>query len=239
MRHSESIAKLATALAAAQKAFPSIPRDRTVTVRTKKTYQDGTPITYTFSYAPLDTVIEKTRAPLADNGLAVIQGVITDEKGAEFVRTTLAHSSGEWLSTDTPLFIASADNASQGYASGMTYARRYGYNAIVCVAADEDDDGNGNEDGQRAQRPQAAQRPSQPKPRQPAPAQKPATELQPYPEADFNKNLAAWGAAIESGRKTAADIVAMVGAKGVLTEEQKAQIFDFAPPAGETEEAAA
>jgi len=65
-------------------------------------------------------------------------------------------------------------------------------------------------------------------------------ELPPYPADDFKANLPKWGAVIESGRKTAADIIAMVSSKGTLTEEQKAQICDYEPPAeGEFEEAPA
>lgn len=163
MRHSDSIAQLATALAAAQGAFPVIPKDRTVTVKMRSGGQ------YTFAYAPLDTVIEKTRKPLAENGLAILQGVVSDEKGAEYVRTMLVHGSGEWMENETPLFTAAADNASQGYASGMTYARRYGYNSMLCLAADDDDDGNGNEPGER-ERPPAdnqSRRPAQPKAKAP------------------------------------------------------------------------
>lgn len=144
MLRSESIAQLSAALAAAQGAFPRIPRDRTVTVRSRKT-----DTTYTFSYAPLDTILDAVRQHLAANGLALVQGVVLDEKGAEYVRTTLLHSSGEWLAHDQPLFSGSAENASQAYASGMTYARRYGVTALLCLAADDDDDGNGNDEGQR------------------------------------------------------------------------------------------
>lgn len=161
MRHSDSIAEIATALAAAQGAFPPIPKDRTVTVKMRSGGQ------YTFAYAPLDTIIDKTRKPLADNGLAITQGVVTDEKGTDYMRTLLTHKSGEWLLNETPMFTAGGENASQGFASGMTYARRYGYSAMLCLAADDDDDGNGNEDGERssqAQRqPQQNARPAQPK----------------------------------------------------------------------------
>lgn len=55
-------------------------------------------------------------------------------------------------------------------------------------------------------------------------------ELPPYPAADFKKNLPEWGKVIDSGRKTAAGIVAMISSKGTLTEEQKAQIFDYESP---------
>lgn len=170
MRHSDQFAQIATALAAAQGAFPQIPKDRTVTVKMRSGGQ------YTFAYAPLDTIIEKTRKHLAENGLAVTQSVVTDEKGTDYLRTMLVHTSGEWFSNDTPMFTAGGENASQGYASGMTYARRYGYSAILCIAADDDDDGNGNEDAQRGPRQQRSDRPAQPRAK-PQPAAN--SELQP------------------------------------------------------------
>lgn len=71
----------------------------------------------------------------------------------------------------------------------------------------------------------------QPKLQQPA-------ELGEYPAADFDKNVEAWGQIIQAGRKSAASIIAMVGAKGVLTEDQKLRLFDFEQPASDTEAAA-
>ena len=49
-------------------------------------------------------------------------------------------------------------------------------------------------------------------------------ELQPYPAEDFEANLGKWRGVIESGKKSADDIIAMVSTKGALTEEQKARI---------------
>lgn len=46
-------------------------------------------------------------------------------------------------------------------------------------------------------------------------------ELQPYPQADLDKNLQAWGKVIQSGRKTPDEIIAMASTKGVLSDEQK------------------
>lgn len=42
-----------------------------------------------------------------------------------------------------------------------------------------------------------------------------------YPQADFEKNLPAWSKVISSGRKTLADLAAMVGSKAPLTDAQK------------------
>lgn len=176
MQHSDSFAQVATALAAAQGAFPVIPRDRTVTVTSRRQRDDGSRAQYTFSYAPLSTILEKVRPALAANGLALAQSVITDDKGAEFVRTMLLHASGEWLANEIPVFTSGADNASQAYASGLTYARRYGVSTLLVLAADDDDDGNGNEDGQRAQRQQQGGRSGR---QQPAPQRRPDAPTEP------------------------------------------------------------
>jgi len=45
-----------------------------------------------------------------------------------------------------------------------------------------------------------------------------------YPDADFAQNLPKWRAIIESGKRTAEDIIAMVQTKGILSDAQKAQI---------------
>jgi phage recombination protein Bet len=58
---------------------------------------------------------------------------------------------------------------------------------------------------------------------QPVQAQR-VTEPQPYPAADFDKNLPSWRQAIAGGKKTADQIIAMVSSKGALTEEQKTKI---------------
>lgn len=49
-------------------------------------------------------------------------------------------------------------------------------------------------------------------------------ERQPYSAEDFAANLPKWRTAIESGRKTADEVIAMVQTKGALTDEQRATI---------------
>ena len=153
MPSSPTVHRLAGALAKAQGAFPVIPRDRTVTVRMKP--RDGQPPgSYTFTYAPLSTIREKTRPALAEAELAIVQAIIAEptEGGGvvEVLRTTLLHSSGEWLACDVPMFSGTGDNKAQAYNSGATYARRLGVTLLLCIAADEDDDGNGGEQDRQA-----------------------------------------------------------------------------------------
>ncbi len=51
-----------------------------------------------------------------------------------------------------------------------------------------------------------------------------------YPSAEFDKNLPVWRKVIETGKKTAADLIAMVETKGALTDEQKATLRAIKPP---------
>ena len=149
MPSSPTVIRLAGALAKAQGDFPTIPRDRTVTVRMRDKPNGQQGGTYTFTYAPLSTIREKTRPALAAAELAIVQAIIAEptEGGGmvEVLRTTLLHSSGEWLACDVPMFSGTGDNKAQAYNSGATYARRLGVTLLLCIAADEDDDGNGGE----------------------------------------------------------------------------------------------
>ena len=59
------------------------------------------------------------------------------------METRLVHSSGEWIANTTPIMVSKdADNAAQAHGSGMTYSRRYGVTALLCIVAEDDDDGN-------------------------------------------------------------------------------------------------
>ena len=54
--------------------------------------------------------------------------------------------------------------------------------------------------------------------------------LPPYSPDDFARNLESWRGVIQSGRKSPDDLIAMVGTKGVLSEQQKQAIRDLAKP---------
>lgn len=87
-------------------------------------------------YASLASVIEATRKPLADNGLAVTQTQEIRDGGMVCV-TTLRHSSGQWIGSEYPLPMGVRP---QELGSALTYARRYCWSAICGVASYEDDD---------------------------------------------------------------------------------------------------
>ncbi len=148
---SANIAKLATALSTAQKNFAPIPKDREVTVTTQ------TGGTYKFKYATLDAICAATFPALAEQGLAVSQA-LTNWGDNYALETSLFHSSGEWVSNVTPMFLSGRRTregkelppGNQELGSAQTYARRYGLSALLCITADEDDDAN-HADGNHAE----------------------------------------------------------------------------------------
>ena len=133
MNKSESIAQIATALAAAQAEITNPPRNREVTVRSDKG-------NYKFKYATLDAIIDAVRPALTKNGLWFIQTLANGDGKYQLV-TTLTHKSGEWMESEQPILVERP--GSQAFGSALTYSRRYSLTAMLGVAADEDDDGNG------------------------------------------------------------------------------------------------
>ena len=122
---SDEIGELAKALSVARKDF-------------KPVIKDASNPFFKSKYADLAGVIESTSEALSKNGLVVIQSPRLKENRVS-VTTLLAHSSGQWLRDELELPLSKFD--AQGAGSAITYARRYAYQAIVGVAA-EDDDGN-------------------------------------------------------------------------------------------------
>ncbi len=89
-------------------------------------------------YADLNSVWEACRKPLAENGLAVFQGC-EHHDGADFLTTTLMHTSGQWIKSELHLLLEK--QTAQGMGSAITYARRYSLAAAIGIIQ-EDDDGN-------------------------------------------------------------------------------------------------
>lgn len=124
----QSLGPLAAALAKAQTGFSKVTRDKTVTVVTK------TGKSYSFAYAPLDVILAAVAPSLSKNGLVIVQML---DEGA--LVTTLLHESGASLSGR----VALPDTTDiQGYGSAVTYLRRYAIQAMLGIAAEDDDDGN-------------------------------------------------------------------------------------------------
>jgi hypothetical protein len=128
--HSGEIAKLAEALAKASADFKT----------PKKSSENPF---FKSAYADLAELIEATRPALSKNGLSVIQfpGKLNRDSDSWRVEITtmLLHASGEWLRGESEMPCAKRD--AQGLGSAETYGRRYAYQAMLSLAA-EDDDGS-------------------------------------------------------------------------------------------------
>ena len=91
-------------------------------------------------YADLDTVIKSCFPQLTKNGLSVIQGNDTCDKGSFYVTTMLLHESGQWVKSKLKMPIGGKKDA-QAVGATITYARRFSLSAMVGIAQ-TDDDGN-------------------------------------------------------------------------------------------------
>ena len=91
-------------------------------------------------YADFTSCMEACRGPLSENGIAIVQSCQTIDGKLNLV-TLLAHTSGQWMTSEFPLISAKLD--SQGIGSAMTYAKRYSLCGMVGIVADEEGDDDG------------------------------------------------------------------------------------------------
>ena len=91
-------------------------------------------------YADLDTVIKSCFPQLTANGLSIIQGNDTCDKGSFYVTTMLLHESGQWIKSKLKMPIGGKKDA-QAVGGAVTYGRRYGLSSIAGIGQ-FDDDGN-------------------------------------------------------------------------------------------------
>lgn len=122
MKTSESIIKIAPALLEAQKLIGSAKKGSV------------NPFFHS-SYASLGDVMSVCKEPCNENGIILLQPII-----GMTVETVLLHTSGEWLSSETPI-VSKEENNPQALGSAISYARRYGLQSMLFIPA-EDDDGN-------------------------------------------------------------------------------------------------
>jgi hypothetical protein len=118
--------QIATALVKAQRQFqPALKTSTNPHFRSK--------------YAALDACIEAVIEALNNNGIYLLQKNYDCADGV-MVETVFVHESGEMLECGVVHFPAVKKDP-QGYASALTYARRYSLMSS-CGIAPEDDDGN-------------------------------------------------------------------------------------------------
>src|SRR5215813_1188790 len=134
-RSSESIGTIAAALAKAQAELTNPEKSLVATIRSPFPREGDR----TFRYAPLSSGLEIVRKALGRNEIATIQTTAID-KDAGLVRltTVLAHSSGEWISSEWPVCAIDDIGSAQRMGAALTYARRYALFTLVGIAGEDD-----------------------------------------------------------------------------------------------------
>ena len=92
-----------------------------------------------FRYAPLSSGLDIVRKTLGQHEIATVQATAIDHAaGIVNVTTTLAHSSGEWISSDWPVCSLDDMASPKRMGAALTYARRYALFALVGIAGEDD-----------------------------------------------------------------------------------------------------
>ena len=91
------------------------------------------------------------RKALGGHEIATVQTTAIDqEAGLIRLTTTLAHSSGEWLSSEWPVCATTETAAPRRMGAALTYARRYALFTLVGIAGEDDLDAPDLAEGRKA-----------------------------------------------------------------------------------------
>jgi hypothetical protein len=134
-RSSDTIATFAAALAKAQVELTNPEKSLVATIRSPFPREADR----TFRYAPLSSGLDIIRKSLGRHEIATIQATEIDtQAGLLRLTTVLAHSSGEWISSEWPVCQISDIASAQRVGAALTYARRYALFALVGIAGEDD-----------------------------------------------------------------------------------------------------
>jgi hypothetical protein len=134
-RSSESIARLACALAKAQIELVNPEKSLVATIYPEGTGQESR----SFNYASLASGLDIVRKTLGQHEIAVVQTTAVDQSAAVINLTTLlAHSSGEWIASDWPVCPVAETATPHRMGAALTYARRYALFTLVGIAGEDD-----------------------------------------------------------------------------------------------------
>jgi hypothetical protein len=134
-RSSDTIATISAALAKAQMELTNPEKSLVATIRSPFPREADR----TFRYAPLSSGLDIIRKSLGRHEIATIQSTgIDKEAGLLRLTTILAHSSGEWISSDWPVCQITDIASAQRVGAALTYARRYALFTLVGIAGEDD-----------------------------------------------------------------------------------------------------
>src|SRR4051794_14559993 len=134
-RSSETIGAIAGALAKAQIELANPEKSLTAIIHSPFPREGDR----SFRYASLSSGLDLVRKALGAHEIATVQTTSIDERaGLIRLTTTLAHSSGEWVSSDWPVCPVSETAAPHRMGAALTYARRYALFTLVGIAGEDD-----------------------------------------------------------------------------------------------------
>jgi ERF superfamily len=134
-RSSDTIGTISGALAKAQAELTNPEKSLVGTIRSPFPRETDR----TFRYAPLSSGLDIVRKGLGRHEIATIQSTEIDkEAGLLRLTTILAHSSGEWVSSEWPVCQISDIASAQRMGAALTYARRYALFTLVGIAGEDD-----------------------------------------------------------------------------------------------------
>jgi hypothetical protein len=132
---SESIGTIAAALAKAQAEMTNPEKSLVGAIRSPFSREGER----TFRYAPLSSGLDIVRKSLGRHEIATIQATAIDkDAGLLRLTTVLAHSSGEWISSEWPVCQITDIASAQRMGAALTYARRYALFTLVGIAGEDD-----------------------------------------------------------------------------------------------------
>ena len=234
---SQSIGAIAAALAKAQAELTNPEKSLLATIRSPIASEADR----SFRYASLASGLDIVRKVLGKHGIAIVQATAIDREAALIRPTTvLAHSSGEWLSSDWPVCGVGETGAPHKMGAALTYARRYALFTLVGIAGEDDldapdlmgnqlsvgtvaggqpDKRNGQADAASATRVGSKERGSRPRP-----AMKAAAELAAEQSAAICDRLLREVAALSSADAAASWAQEAIKAKNALTASDAKRI---------------
>jgi hypothetical protein len=124
LNNTPSIVKISSALLKAQKEIGGAKKGADNPFFKKK-------------YADLGAVMEACKDAFNENGITVLQPVIS-EGDSTYVETVLLHESGEFISAKMVVSCKNKDNP-QEMGSAISYAKRYSLQAIAFIPSEDDD----------------------------------------------------------------------------------------------------
>jgi hypothetical protein len=134
-RSSDTIGNISGALAKAQAELTNPEKSLVAIIRSPFPREADR----TFRYAPLSSGLDIVRKSLGRHEIATIQSTEIDkESGLLRLTTVLAHSSGEWISSEWPVCPMSDIASAQRMGAALTYARRYALFTLVGIAGEDD-----------------------------------------------------------------------------------------------------